>query len=123
MRLSLRPIALLFMFLFVSSGVYAATVRMRIVIVNPSATKTQTKAIKNYLPKEVAQKDILDNGGLEVDYDADQALFYVYKNDVPLAPSETKTFEIVLKDVWVIPEDSLNDSRKRVETALEKLKG
>jgi hypothetical protein len=96
---------------------------MRVVIVNPSSSKTQTKAIKNYFPKEVTQKDILDSGGLEVDYDASQSLFYVYKNDVTLAPSETKTFEIVIKDVWMISEDLLSGHRKRVEATLDKLKG
>ena len=121
--LLIRPIALLFLFLLVSSGVYAATVRMRIVIVNPSATKTQTKSVKNYLPREITQKDILETDGLEIDYDDAQAMFYVYKNEISLTPSETKSFEIVLNDVWTLPEKSLGDYGRRTEAALGKLKG
>jgi hypothetical protein len=98
----------------------AGTVRMRMVIVNPSSTKTQTTNIKNYLPKEVTLKDIVDNGGLDVEYDEEKEMLYVHKT-VELAPSETKTFEIVLNDVWNIPEDRLASYRDRTERTLKKL--
>ena len=66
----------------------AETVKMRIVVVNPSAKKKQTKTIKNYLPKEVRASDIEDSAGLQADYDDEQEMFYVFKNDVELAPGE-----------------------------------
>ncbi len=98
----------------------AATVKMRMVIVNPSPTKTQTKEIKSYLPKEVGVKDVIDDGGLAVDYDSEQSMLYVSKS-VELAPSETKTFEIVLNDVWMVNEEKVKDLKDRTGKVLEKL--
>lgn len=97
---------------------WAATVKMRIVVVNPSETKPQKKSIKNYLPKEVALKDILDTGGLEVEYDGEQGMFYVFKDDVELAPGETKTFEVLMEDVWMVPEDTLKILNDRTEALM-----
>ena len=101
---------LLSLFFLLLGNVFASaagTVKMRVLVVNPSATKTQIKTIKNYLPKETTLKNILDNGGLDVDYDQEQGLFYVFKNNVELAPSETKTFEVILDDVWQIPAEKI----------------
>ncbi len=115
-------ISLFFSCLFTHLSWAAGTVKMRIMLVNPSTSKTQTKSVKNYLPKEITQKNILDAGGLEVDYDQEQGLFYVFKNEVELAPSETKTFEIVLEDVWAIPKEKLDEYRNRTNAVLERLK-
>jgi hypothetical protein len=94
---------------------------MRIVIVNPSPTKTQEKEIKSYLPKEITLKDVKDNGGLEIEFDDAQSLLYVYKK-IELAPSEMKSFELVLDDVWLVADQKLTDLRKRTDRIMEKLK-
>ena len=99
----------------------AATLKLRMVIVNPSTTKTQTKSVKSYLPKEVALKDVKDAGGLDLDYDAEKSLLYVSK-DVDLSPGETKTFEIMIDDVWVVAEDKLTALETRTNRVMEKLK-
>ncbi|HTL69678.1 MAG TPA: hypothetical protein VL404_00145 [Candidatus Eisenbacteria bacterium] len=119
----MKKSALLTVFLLVAFAVpvHAATVKMRMVIVNPSTSKTQTKSIKSYLPKEVTLKDVKDNGGLDIDYDAEQALLYVAK-DIELAPGETKTFEIVLDDVWLVPDTKLHALEERTNNVLGKLK-
>jgi hypothetical protein len=100
---------------------WAGTVKMRIVIVNPSTTKTQVKEIKSYLPKEITLKDVKDNGGLEVDFDEAQSLLFIYKK-VELAPNETKSFEIILEDVWNVPDAKVAELRTRTETIMGKLK-
>ncbi len=97
-------------------------IKMRIVIVNPSDTKTQIKLIKNYLPKEVKVEDVQDSGGLNVEYDPEQGMFYVHK-EVELAPLETKAFEIVIKDVWYVAEDQLKTAKGQVERVLKALDG
>jgi hypothetical protein len=107
---------------FATAAAWAAPVKMRIVIVNPSTTKTQVKEIKNYLPKEITLKDVVDNGGLEVEFDEAQNMLFVYKK-IELAPNETKSFEIVLNDVWVIPDPKLADLKKRTDGIMEKLEG
>ncbi len=106
---------------FAGSLAWAGPVKMRIVIVNPSTTKTQEKEIKNYLPKEITLKDIRDNGGLNVEFDEAQSLLFVSKK-VELAPGETKSFELLLDDVWVVPDQKTGDLRKRTDGIMEKLK-
>lgn len=107
---------------FAGTAAWADTVKMRVVLVNPSTTKTQMKEIKSYLPKEITLKDVKDNGGLEVEFDEAQSLLYVYKQ-VELAPNETKTFELVLEDVWMVPDQKIADLRERTEGIMKKLEG
>ena len=115
-------VSLFFSFLYCDLALSAGTVKMRVVIVNPSTTKTQKKSIKKYLPKEIILKNILDNGGLDVDYDQDQGVFYAAKNDIELAPSETKTFELVMEDVWSLPTDKTEQVRNTTNAVMERLK-
>lgn len=96
---------------------------MRTVVANPSQTKAQTTKIKNYLPKEIRLKNILDAGGLDMDYDDTQDLFFVYKKEVLLQPGEVKSFEIVMDDVWVIAQEKLDLFRKQTEAIIDRLKG
>jgi hypothetical protein len=100
----------------------AVDVKMRIVVINPSTEKTQTKSIKNLLPKEVQPKNIKDLGGLDVDYDNAEGSYYVYKNDIPLAPGETKTYEVIMEDVWMVAEEKMNAITQRVDSILKHLK-
>lgn len=104
-----------------ATAAHAATIKMRIVVVNPSATKTQTKSIKNFLPKEAQLRDVLDDGGLTLDYDAEQGLLFVSKDGIELAPGETKTFEVTIEDVWTVPEDKLEHLAKRTDNLLKQL--
>ena len=77
---------------------------MSVVIVNPSTTKTQTVPIKMYLPQEVTPDSILSLDNLNLEYDSTKFMYYVYKDDVILKPSETKTFIVEIKDVWKRPQ-------------------
>lgn len=115
-------ISLFFLFLGTGLSFAASTVKMRVVVINPSATKNQTKDLKEYLPKEVMLKSIIDNGGLDVDYDQEQGLFFVYKKAIELTPSETKTFEVVMENVWQIPADKIEQVRSKVNNVMEHLK-
>lgn len=97
------------------------TVTLRVVVVNPSATKVQNKEVKVTLPKEITSpKHVLDTGGLAIDYDNNGALFYVHQ-DVALQPGETKTFEVVMEDVWFIPAETLNEMKTHTDRMMEKL--
>ncbi len=101
---------------------YSASVKMRVVVVNPSDKKEQTKSVRTELPKEVKQKDILDAGGLDIEYDTEKGAFYASKNDIPLAPLETKIFEIVMNDVWIWPKENLDFFREQTKKIVAKLK-
>ena len=83
----------------------AAAVRMRIVVLNPSSTLTQTKSVRTPLPKEVTMQNIKDDGGMEIEYDNKEGSFVVFKNDIQLEPGETKVYEVIIDDVWMMNEE------------------
>lgn len=101
---------------------FCAAVRMRIVVLNPSATLTQSKSIRTPLPKEVMMQNIKDDGGMEIEYDNKEGAFVVFKNDIPLDPGETKVYEIIMDDVWMLNEDKLESQRARTEKLVKALK-
>src|SRR5262245_38003916 len=108
MRIKIR-ISLAFMaflcFGMLLTDAYAAAVRMRVVVLNPSATLTQTKSVRTPLPREIVLENIKDDGGMEIEYDNKEGAFVAFKNDIELEPGETKVFEIIMDDVWVMNED------------------
>jgi hypothetical protein len=99
-----------------------AGVRMRIVVLNPSATLTQTKTVRAPLPNEITFKDIKDAGDMEVEYDNKDGIFIATKNDIVLEPGETKVFEILLEDVWMVNEEKLDVMRRRVEKIVKSMR-
>ncbi|MFC1621415.1 hypothetical protein ACFL2G_03825 [Candidatus Omnitrophota bacterium] len=105
----------------VMTDLQSGSVVFRVVTMNPSKTKSQKVSIKKNLPVEVRPEDIMDTGGLEIEYDSANAIYYVYKLDVELLPSEIKTFEVEIEDIWVIPDEDISDIKSRVESILSKL--
>ncbi len=91
------------------------SVRMKVVVLNPSATQTQTKSVRAPMPAEIQMKDIKDDGGLGIEYDEKLGSFVIFKNDIQLEPGETKVFEIIMDDVWMVNEEKLEGYRKRTE--------
>jgi len=98
------------------------TIKLSVVTVNPSSEKMQTTPVKVYLPKEVTPKDIIESGVLQISYDSAKSLYYAFKEDVELAPLETRTFEIEIYDVWMIPLASRLTLREQSERLLEGLR-
>jgi hypothetical protein len=105
----------------VSTSVQAGSIIFRVVAVNPSKTKAQKAQVKTYLPQEIRPKDIVELGRLQLEYDAEKSIYYVYKPDVELAPGEVQVFEIEVNDIWVVPPERLDDFKKRVESILTRL--
>ncbi|MCM8812129.1 MAG: hypothetical protein NC910_03650 [Candidatus Omnitrophica bacterium] len=96
-------------------------VSFRVVAVNPSATKAQQVPVKIYLPQEVTPKDVIDSGELDLEYDDVKSTYYVYKDAVQLAPQETKIFEVLVKDVWMVPQAELDALRNHARLVLKRL--
>ena len=96
-------------------------VTMKVVAVNPSADKTKAVPVRIDLPAEIKPADILDHGELEVDFDTERSLWYVHKDDVQLTPKQTKVFEIVVKDVWFIPDAELDGLKGHTKLLLSRL--
>jgi len=106
----------------VSTSLTSGSVKFRIMVVNPSKTRVQKVNVKKYLPEEVKLKDIMDAGGLDLEYDSEKGIYYAYKNDLELQPGESRVFDIEVEDVWIIPDETFAGLRKQVESASERLK-
>lgn len=100
-----------------------APMELSVVAVNPSNTKTQTIPIKMYLPQEVTPDAILDSAGLNVEFDADKSMYYLFQEGVELKPSETKTYTVEIKDVWIIPQGRLDSLSDQAHSVIERLQG
>ncbi len=101
----------------------ANTIDMAIKISNPSRTTKQSINAKYTLPQEVAPRYVVDRGGLEMGYDFAKQAFYVYKDNVALAPSETKNYIVKIADIWRVPEVELDALGAHTNNLLLLLKG
>ncbi len=100
----------------------AASVVMKMQVANPSKSDSQTVPVKVYLPKEISHKDIIDLGGLELDYDPDTGMYYVH-NSVDLEPGQSITKRIEMKDVWVFTEEQLSAFVNQAKEMARQLEG
>jgi hypothetical protein len=94
---------------------------LRVIAVNPSSEKTQTVPVRIDLPQEVSPKDILDRGDLGLEYDEERALYYVFKEEIELAPKETRVFEVVVRDLWFVPQEKLDHLKNYTGIVLSRL--
>ncbi len=94
---------------------------LSVVAVNPSDKETKTTPVRIDLPQEVTPKDVIDTGELKVEYDDEKKLYYVFKDQVALAPKETRVFEVVVKDLWYLPAKDLNSLREYTNLLLKRL--
>ena len=106
----------------VSTSLVPGSIRFRVVATNPSSTKTQEVDVKVNLPSEIKPRDVLDTGGLDLRYDVDQSIYYVYKPGVELAPNEIRVFHVEVEDVWFIHRRTLADLRRQTDSVLDRLK-
>ncbi|MDD5421828.1 MAG: hypothetical protein WC592_00010 [Candidatus Omnitrophota bacterium] len=91
--------------LIVISGTVFADVALKIVIANGSASEEKDVPVYYNLPAGVKKDDVVSADGLNVDYDAQKGLYFV-KGSVKLKPMESSTIKVVIKDVWkVSPQD------------------
>jgi hypothetical protein len=96
-----------------------ADIYINVVAVN-GADAPKTSSIKFDLPGELTAEDILDTNGLQLDYNVDDADYFVY-GDVTLKPKESKTFRIHVKDKWTVTPDQVADLKKQIEQGYESL--
>ena len=86
---------------------WSATVTVKILAVNKKAEK-QTAFVRQALPKGATPDAVVGLGELELSYDVSTKTYYVHKQ-VELGPRESRVFEVVLNDIWVIPEKTLTE--------------
>ncbi|MFH1767791.1 MAG: hypothetical protein ABH858_01340 [Candidatus Omnitrophota bacterium] len=96
-------------------------VSLKIIVLNPSASEEKVVPVRYKLPLRIAKEDVLDSGGLKVDYDSEKGLYYVY-GDVKLGPKESKTIKIVVRDIWKVPEEEVDSLFKILDDNIAAIK-
>lgn len=98
----------------------AASVRAKLVVVNPSEQE-RTLPVKHYLPAEITADDVLETQGLEVSYDHTRGVYFV-SGEIDLQPKEGRTLEIILRDIWRIAEEDKDECYELLERKVESLR-
>ncbi len=106
--------------LLVSQG-QCSNIILKTMVVNPSKTQTQDAILKAYLPKEVNPEDVVGLGDLKIDYDIEKGLYYIFKK-FELAPGESASRSIEIKDIWVISKAEMEALTGEAKSIVEKLK-
>jgi len=96
---------------------------MRITVHNQSATRSIKPDIRRDLPPELSVDDVLDSNGLEVRFDPKVKLTYLFKYDLVLAPQETKTFVVRIRDKWNINSGRMIFLQEKANKLLEMSSG
>jgi len=118
----MRKLAILAVILLLTIPARArADIKLKVAVVNPSKTEEQTTPVRFDLPKGMGPEDIIDARDMELGYDFDKGIYYVYKM-VTLKPSERKVLEVDLVDIWAIPEKEIDFLKKHTGALEKKLK-
>ncbi len=80
----------------------------------------KTTTVKFDLPGDLSSGDILDTGGLSLDYNVNDANYYVH-GKVTLAPKESKTFRIRVQDIWRLSPQQIDDIKKEIDQGYEEI--
>jgi hypothetical protein len=105
-----------------AAGASAGQVTLKIRAINPSQTNRQTVTVAAVLPKPAKREDVISAGELEVVYNAASNVYLVQKQ-IEMDPGQTRTFDVVLKDIWIIPEETLKAIETQAKDLSADLKG
>ncbi len=100
----------------------AATITLKIRAINPSQIDKQSVDVKQPLPKLVKPDDVVSAGELDVVYDIASKSYFVQKK-VEVEPGQTRTFDVVIKDIWTIPEAAFREMAGQAQSLSSSLKG
>lgn len=104
------------------TSAFAATLTLKIRAINPSQSDKQSVDVKQPLPKLVKPDDVVSAGELDVVYDVTSKGYFVQKK-VEVDPGQTRTFDVVIKDIWIIPDETLRDMADQIRSLSSSLKG
>lgn len=96
------------------------TITMFIEIENPADNEAKSIKHRHFLPPEVRPEDILDTQGFEVRYDAQNKQPYLIKEE-DFQPGEKKRYEIEIRDVWNIPEQTQKSLLEQAREASDEI--
>lgn len=101
----------------------AKTIVIKIEVSNPSKEETRSIAVTYFLPKEVGADDVIDSKELEVRYDFEKSLYYLFNKGVELGPQESKIFDVVIRDKWAVSETKLLSLKTHAQSMVEAVAG
>ena len=117
---NIRLMLLLVFLVPAAAPALAGSLVLRIQAINPKDT-TQTVSIRSNLPQRVGPDDVVDTAGLEIGYDIRHDIYFVHGN-VEVGPSKVISYDVKIKDIWIIPEEEISMLRQRAEDLRDKLK-
>ncbi len=100
----------------------SGSIILKVLVVNPSKTETQTIPVKVDLPKEVGPNNIMDLGELKLDYDPEQEIYSI-NDEVTLGPGQSIVMLVEMEDIWLFEEEQLSSlvhRAKKISGPLEK---
>lgn len=100
----------------------AGTLTLKVRAINPSTTDKQSVEVKAFLPKPAGPETVVSAGGLEVTYDVAAQAYYVHQK-VEIDPGQNRTFEVVLNDIWVVPDETLRELGAHAKALQEATQG
>jgi hypothetical protein len=99
----------------------SGSVILKILVVNPSQTETQTIPMKVYLPREAGPKDIIDDlGDMKLAFDPDTGMYFVHA-EVTLEAGQSVTKVVRMNDIWVFTEEQLGAFVSQAKEAASQL--
>jgi len=99
------------------------TVLMKIRFENPSSSERQVAPLRYFLAREVHAKDVVDSGGLDVGFDFEKTLYYVYDDAVELEPGEVRELALILNNKWVIDKREAYGFKVYIENMMQVVQG
>lgn len=112
-KMKIKIILLSIVFLCAFASVYA-DIALNIVIANSSDFNSETMPVRYSLPPRIQKNDVLDSGGLNIEYNETEGNYYL-RGEITLAPNETKRLKIRLRDIWSIPEEKIESLKKMLD--------
>lgn len=97
------------------------TVTIKILAVNPTDAPLNT-VVTHRLPPEVLPEHVVDKGSLEIRYDSTLVSYYA-TTSVNLAPRETRTLNLKVKNVWVLNPEYVEKVQMQLRQTVASLKG
>jgi len=105
--------------LLLCTQAFSANLYLNVVAVN-GTEEERKKKLRAVLPRELTADDIIDTDGLRLEYDVEAAA-YVVTGDIKLGPKETKTYKILIRDLWQFDQKKVNKIFEQIEISLKQL--
>ncbi len=105
--------------IFVMMPLVFADIYINVMAVNGAPERKET-VVKQNLPGDLKAQDIVDTNGLQLDYNVNDANYYVHTT-LTLDPKESKTFRVQVKDIWKITPPQIEAIKASINKGYEQI--